>query len=350
MANTTSVKSKARPYQPSWIDRFNTWVEKLPAQAWMFYVVFAFLVIGVQIFFLWLEGGQKYDELLPVIIFNGILTPFLLAVFHLLDNQAVSALNSMRPVLNTTELEFDQYGYKLSNMPFLQPLIAGLILLVIAILMERLWIVPLRYAALERLPIFTVVYHVIDKSSAFLLGVFVYHTIRQLRLVNAINSNHVRINLFHLGPLRAFSRLTASTAVVLLVGIYGWMLINPELFSDPVSLGFVLVITILAFVVFVWPLFGVHRHMEMEKERMLHEIDLHFEAAFSKFNQSFLSDDLSAIERLNGIIASLESQHKRIKAIPTWPWRPGVARFVLTAIALPLILSMLQFLILQALK
>ena len=180
-----------------------------------------------------------------------------------------------------------------------------------------------------------------------MFGAFIYHTIRQLRLVNTTCLLHIRISLFNLGPLQAFSKLTASTAVGLVVGVYGWVLINPELLTDPVSFGFVWSITILAVAVFVWPLFGVHRLMEMEKESTLHNIDLRFEAVFSKFNQRIREEDYSAIERLNGTISSLEIQHKRINAIPTWPWKPETARFALTAIALPLILTILQFLVEQ---
>ncbi len=346
----TEMRTKAPPYEPSWIDRFNNWVEELPIHAWIFYVLFGVVLIVIQFLFLWLEGGLQDGELLPVIIFNGLITPFVLALIHLLDNQAVTALNSMRPVLDTTESEFDQYQYKLSNMPSGGTLIAGLTMVLFFILMEQLWIVPLRYAALEQLPIFAIIFHITDKGSAFVFGAFIYHTIRQLRIVNAINSSHIRVNLFNLGPLQAFSRLTASTAVGLLVGVYGWMLINPDLLTDPVTIGFTVINTILAVSVFVWPLFGVHRRMEIEKGRALQEIDLRFEAVFSKFNQLFLDDDSSVIERLNGTIASLTIQHNRISAIPTWPWRPETARFVLTAIALPLVLMIIQFFIAQALN
>jgi hypothetical protein len=348
MATTTTANNKERPYKPSWIDRFTNWVEKLPIREWVFYVGLGFVLILSQLLFLWLDGGLQAEALLPVIIFNGLATPFALALIHLLDNQAVTALNSMIPTLEMTEPEFDEFQYKLSNMPSGATLIAGLTMVIIAILIERLSIAPIRYAALVQLPIFAVVFHIIDKSSAFLFGAFIYHTIRQLRLVNTTCLLHVRISLFNLGPLQAFSKLTASTAVGLVVGVYGWVLINPELLTDPVSFGFTWSITILAFAVFVWPLFGVHRLMEMEKERTLHNIDLRFEAVFSKLNQRFLDDDYSAIERLNGTISSLEIQHKRIKAIPTWPWRPETARFALTAIALPLILTILQFLVEQA--
>jgi len=253
----------------------------------------------------------------------------------------------MRPVLDTTESEFDQYEYKLSNMPSGGTLIAGLTMVLFFILMEQLWIVPLRYAALEQSPIFAIIFHITDKGSALVFGPFIYHTIRQLRIVNAINSSHIRVNLFNLGPLQAFSRLTASTAVGLLVGVYGWMLINPDLLTDPVTIGFTVINTILAVSVFVWPLFGAHRLMEMEKQRVLHDIDLRFEAVFSKFNQRIQDDDYAATERLNGTIASLEIQHKRITTIPTWPWRLETARWALTAIVLPLILTILQLLAAQ---
>lgn len=348
MVNTTTAIDKERPFKPSWIDHFNNWVEKLSVRAWVFYVVLGIVLILVQILFLWLDNGMQYKELLPVIIFNAVGSAFVPAMIRFLDNQAVTALNSIKPVLDTSESEFNQYKYELSNMPPLQTLAAGLPLLVMLILSERQGIVPIRYAAFEHLPIFAVVYHAIDKITVYLYGPFIYHTFRQLRLVNDINSNHIRINLFNLKPLHSFSRLTASTAVGLVFGIYGWMLINPELMADPVSIGYTAMFTILAVTVFVWPLYGVHGLMVEAKERQLREIDLGFEAAFSKFNVGVRDDDYSAMERLNGTIASLEIQHNRIAAIPTWSWRPETARFAFSAIALPLVLAILRFLVEKA--
>ncbi len=342
--------NEERPYKPSWIDRFTNWVEKLPVRGWVFYLGLGLALILLQMLFLWLDGGLAVaGVLLPVIIFNALVIPFGPALMHLLDNQAVTALNSMRPTLEMTEPEFDKFQYMLSNMPSSPALIAALATLVFLILTERLWIVPIRFAALEQLPVFAIVFHIIDKSPALVVGAFIYHTIRQLRLVNTINANYLRVSLFDLGPLQAFSKLTASTAVGLVVGIYGWMLINPELLGDPMSLGFAVLFTILAIAVFVWPLWGVHRLMEIEKARALREIDRRFEAVFSEFNQFVHDDDYAATERLNGTIASLEIQHRRITAIPTWPWRPETARFAVTAIALPLILTILQFLAVLAL-
>jgi hypothetical protein len=341
--------SNERPYKPSWVDRFTNWVEKLPIPGWVFYVGLGLGLILIQVLFLWLDDGLAETEvLLPVIIFNALLIPYALALIHLLDDQAMAALDSIRSMLETTELEFHGFQYKLSNMPSGATLIAGLTMLVFVILMERLWIAPVRFATLEQLPIFVIVFQIIDKIPAFLLGALFYHTVRQLRLVNTINSNYIRISLFNLGPSQAFSKLTASTAVGLMAGIYGWMLINPDLLADPISLGFVGALTILAVAVFVWPLWGGHRLVEMEKSRALREIDYRFEAIFAKFDQHLQDDDYAETERLNGTIASLEIKHKRIGKIPTWPWRPETARFALTAIALPLIITIFQLLAIQA--
>jgi len=49
------------------------------------------------------------------------------------------------------------------------------------------------------------------------------------------------------------------------------------------------------------------------------------------------------------MIQSLEIQYNWIKAIHTWPWKPETAQFVLTAIALPLVLAVIHFFVEQAL-
>jgi hypothetical protein len=343
-----TANSKERPYKPSWIDRFTDWVGQIPVRAWVLYGGLGLGLILIQVLILWVDGGlAKAEVLLPVIIYNAFLIAFGLALVHLLDHQAISALHAMRPTLEMTEPEFDDFQYRLSTMPSGTALIAGLAMLVFLIISEFLWIEPVRFAALEQLPIFTVVFQIIDKAPAIVFGVFIYHTIRQLRLVDAIISHYVRVRLFNLGPLQAFSRLTATTAVGVVLGVYGWMLINPDLLADPRSIISVVALTILAVAVFVWPLYGGHRLMEIEKQRVLHEIALRFEAVSAKLDQQLRDDDYSEIEKLNGTITSLEIRHKRIAAIPTWPWKPETARLVLSAIALPLILTALQLLAAQ---
>ncbi len=346
-----TVKDKEQPYRPSWVDRFIAWVGRLPMPWWLFYVGLGLGLILIQVLLLWIDGGLVAAELLlPIILFNALLNPFALALIHVLDHQAVVALDTLKPSLKMTELEFDGFRYRLANMPAGAALITGLTMMVFAILMERLWIEPVRFTALEQLPVFSIVFQIIDKIPAFLLGVLTYHTARQLHLVNTINSNYVRINLFNLGPSQAFSKLTASTSVGLMVGIYGWMLINPDLLADPISLGFVGLFTVLGVTVFVWPLWGVHRLIEAHKAKTLSEIDQNFEEVFTKFTQLLQDSDYTKTEGLNGTIAGMVTMRKRISEIPTWPWRPETARFALSAIVIPMILAILQFFVLRVLE
>ncbi len=289
-----NANSMEKPYNPSWIDRFNDWVERLPGGTWVFYLLFAIAQILVQVLFLWLDGGLHAQELAPIIIFNGLATPFLLALIQFLDREALTALDSMRPSLEMAEPVYDDFRYRLANMPLLVAGVCGLLLMANMIAMEQWSGVPSRYAVLEHLPVFNVVFQIIDKSSAFMYGVMTYHTIRQLRLVRTITSSYLRVSLFDLAPSQAFSRLTASTAVGLTGGILGWMLINPDLLANAPSVAFSVGFTILAIAVFVWPLLNVHRRLETEKARMLGDLNARFEAVFAELNQYIEAGDYAA--------------------------------------------------------
>lgn len=345
----TPTAGQRLPFEPSVIDRFNSWVDSLAMRNWIFFVGLAAILILLQLLPLWLQGGPQVTELLPVVVFNGLYSPFLLGLVYLLDTQAMAALQTMRSILDMSKPAFEETRYTLSNMPSWPTLLAGLIMLAMVVIMEQFWVTPVRYASIERLTIFSAVFQIIDKSSACLFGVFVYHTIRQLHLVNTINRRHVRISLYDQRPLQAFSKLTASTAIGLVVGVYVWLVINPDLLGDPLIFAFVGASTILAVAVFALPLYGIHRRMEEEKEKLLYAQDLKFEAIFAEFDEAFRSGNDEVLNRLNGTIASLEIQQNGIKAIPTWPWKPETAQFTLTAITLPLVLAILQFLVERAL-
>ena len=51
MAETVAVNGKEPPYEPSWVDRFNSWAETVPVNVWIFYTVLGIVLILFQIFF-----------------------------------------------------------------------------------------------------------------------------------------------------------------------------------------------------------------------------------------------------------------------------------------------------------
>ncbi len=127
-------------------------------------------------------------------------------------------------------------------------------------------------------------------------------------------------------------------------------MINPDLVSDPAIIGFAGMTTVLAGSVYLLPLYGTHRRMTVAKEAALHTLDLQLEGIFTKFNHYFEANDYDEMNKLNGIITSLEIQYQKVKAIPTWPMKVELAQFVLTAVALPLIFAIIQVLFEQAFR
>jgi hypothetical protein len=143
-------------------------------------------------------------------------------------------------------------------------------------------------------------------------------------------------------PLYAFSSVTALTAVSSTVIPYAWAAINGTL-SDPIAIGMTLPFTILAFASFVWPLLGLHRLLVEEKERLLDEAALRFEAAIVELHQRMDSGKLEGMTDMNMAIASLELEQNALNRIPTWPWQPETVRWLVTALVLPLGLWIIQF-------
>ena len=144
-----TADSEHHPFKTSLIDRLNDWVAALPVRSWIFYLGSGILLILVQILFLWLDGGLDAQELMPVVIFNGFATPFLLALIQFLDREAVVALDSMGPSLEMSETVCDDFRYKLANMPLPVAEVFGLVFMANFIAMEQWSGVPIRYAALE---------------------------------------------------------------------------------------------------------------------------------------------------------------------------------------------------------
>ncbi|MHA2428706.1 MAG: hypothetical protein ACXADB_11850, partial [Candidatus Hermodarchaeia archaeon] len=82
MSEATNALDKERPFKPSFIDRFQDWIETLPIPPWIFYLALGIVLVLVQILFLLVDGGLDIELLLPIIIFNGLTIPFGLGLIH----------------------------------------------------------------------------------------------------------------------------------------------------------------------------------------------------------------------------------------------------------------------------
>lgn len=157
----------------------------------------------------------------------------------------------MRPALKATEEEYGRLRYEITTLPAPPTLLASVVTLLIATVPESLWGTLSSYEALVAAsPISGALVYCIYLITWCMFGALIYHTIRQMRLINRIYTRQTRINLFRMGPLYAFSGLTALMAVGLTVPPYGFMAINQEILYDLRSVGVVFLVTVLTVATF----------------------------------------------------------------------------------------------------
>lgn len=345
-ANTdSSRREKPIPYAPSWVDYFTAWLERLPGRNWIHYLVLGLVLLAFQSTVLWIEGAYAIGTFLPIQAFLAGAVPFFLALFNYLDARAAAALESMRPALKATEEECDELHYQLTTLPRWSTLLAGVIIIVIVTLSELVGgaFYP---EDLVGFPISSNLFRVLYYILWWLLGTYLYHALHQLRLIDLIYTGQARINLFRAKPFYAFSVLSALTAGSLGMIIYGWLLVNPTInLNDPLVLAWVILILLSALVAFLWPQLGMHRLQVLEQERLLDEAYLRLEVILSELHRRLDNGEYGLIGDVNSAITSLEMEVKAIKGIRTWPWEPETLQILVTALAFPLGLWLIQLIL-----
>lgn len=350
------VKHTDRPYPPSWIDRFNDWVERLPVRPWLFYLGMWFLLLIIaEGSNMWRYALQPSERLRWIYVSYSLYGVYFLAAIHYLDRWAKTALNAFCSTLNVDEAEQATLFYQLTTMPARTIRIVSAVTLASVVLLSRLMIMPL----LKTMGLFhhSIVSTLVDLGlfyfNALIVVIFIYHTLRQLRWVSRIHKTATRINLFLLRPLYSLSGLTARTAGILL--LVGYIIqqqagAHGELTSDPsalrISLLFTLISTVLfsvlAVAAFFLPLLGLHQLLVLEKERLQAEASSRLQAHIQELHRRIDGCQLEDADAINKHMASLGLERDILARLPTWPWQPGTLNVILSAVFLPIILWFLQ--------
>jgi hypothetical protein len=80
-----------------------------------------------------------------------------------------------------------------------------------------------------------------------------------------------------------------------------------------------------------------------EKAQRLDQISLRVEAIFSQIHQRIDDGAWEETEELTKVLALLETERDTLKGISTWPWSPDTLRLLITALGLPLLLWIIQY-------
>jgi len=182
-----------------------------------------------------------------------------------------------------------------------------------------------------------------NSSAILLMG---YLGIRELAVVDRLHREAPHINLYDRRPLFAFSRLTSTIAGLVIALSYAFYLAFPTVTSNPVAFGFILAVNLpLSLAAFALPLYGMHRRIADEKDRLLADASLRLQATTHTIHERMEAGRLKGVEHLNVVMSALLNEERYLRTIPTWPWDPGTLTGLLTAVFLSLILFAAQRLI-----
>ena len=333
----------ALAYSPSWIDRFSDWVEKLPGPWWLFYVVLALALVLFQSGLQWQAGTYPIGSFDLFHVWFMVVIPYFLALLHYLNKSAEAALKTARPSLNVNDAEYADLRYRLTHLParptFVASLIAALSIIAAILLLggepESLGFSSAPISKTFLLFIWAVMW--------WIFGALFYQIAHQMRLIRRIYITHARVNLFQLTPLYAFSGVTARLAIGLTFQNYLWQVTYPQQANAGMNIGIGSFFALVAIVVFVSPLWGLHQRLGAEKVRALNENGQHFETATAALHRDVDAGNLENSTRLKDALTGLEIERNLLQKIPTWPWQPETLRGLITALLLPVVAFLIQF-------
>lgn len=342
VAQPTSILHAAVPYTPSWYDRLTDWIDGLPIPTSGFYLILAAILLVIHFAVRW-DGTAGMQHLFPLV--HTVTVVYALAVMHILDKIAMRALERFRPLLPSDAESYSVLRYRLTTLASRPVLVSTLIGLGYGIF------------AVTRLPLVVRVQDLYlgEESLAFhfdnamtlaisaLVGVMVYHTIHQLRIVHRIYNLDLRIDLYELPPLYAFSALSAGTAISITFAAFVWYQLAPQLVNIGSSVVGMASLTVFSMLTFALPLWGAHRLLVAEKERRLSENGKRQRAAFAELHESMDARKLADMDQLNKLLESLELEHTILERVSTWPWHKETFRAVAAALVFPVIVWVTQW-------
>jgi hypothetical protein len=327
------------PYAPSWVDRLIGLVERLPGPTWLAYGGVAAVIVALSVSLVAFTPDPE-PAAIAANAFWGLVLPLTLWLVHYLAGVAGAALDAFRPSLTASDEEAARLRHELTVIPATAAL--G-ILVFAAIFTPAYWVVdPQGSAVVGLTPVALVGRFFSETFFGALLMAFAYQSIRQLRAVARIHSSATRVDLFRPAPLYAFSVLTSRTAIVM-----AFVFTVPTAVAASQSIGngtdwfigWAGVGVALSIVVFVVPLLGMRRRITAEKARLQGEVGARIETTIGAVHDAVDAGDMAGAASMHDTLGVLIAERELVDKLPTLPWRPGTLGAVLTAIALPLGLS-----------
>ncbi len=323
---------------PGVVDRFMAWMDRLPGPVWSFYLAVLALLIVIINGVTWLDGTAPFGTFSlyrTSVPFYPVLS---LALIHYLNGVAQRALAAFRPALGVSESEYAQIECELITMPRRGTWVAlGLSLLFTAV---YTLLTPNIGDVFSPSPWLFVVDFVIYVIVFGFTTAFVYHTVHQLRMVSHIHARAKRVSLFQSTPVYAFSRLTAQSGIGLLLLNYFSYLTDPATLVNPALIALVVSASLVAVACFVLPLLGMHERLLSEKKRLSAEVNTRLEATMQEVFRRADTNELTQMDQLNQLVASLITARDELDKVSTWPWETRTLAGFMSIFLLPFLVRL----------
>jgi len=329
------------PFSPSWLDRLQAWIERLPVPWWSTYLFAAVLLVLLMHIPRWLDASLPRGSFEVNQSTLAIGTVYFFAFIHYLNTSSRRALANYRPLLHVKAAEYASYDYTLSRMPsrlgYFTVLLGAALGGLSFIPDPESWGVQPTFSALS--------------MTSSLLGAlcamigatyWMVQVIRQARTIDRIHRITKRVNLFHRDPVYSFSILTLRSAIGLLLFVYSYLFIALYLglaaIPNAVDAAVMGVAIAVALAIFFLPLSRMHGLLGAEKKRLLLETDERYSRLVDRFNSHVDKGKFADIDTTARTIAALVAQRDILAKVSPWPWRPETLRSLLSTVALPVML------------
>lgn len=339
VASSQVSVSFSPPYAPSWFDRLLDWVNGLPGPVWLYLVLLVLAQWLLVNALLWLNGKLPFGSFEVTLSYFVVFVPYVLGFWLYARGVTSRALNTFRPLLPMDDVAFAGLEYEMLTLPVGRTGIITLIF-VAGSLLYLVWLPPtiyLDYASSKMNAILQ--YGIVIVPAQVFSFIGIYRAFYQLLRLTRIQRLATQVNLYRAPPLYAFSSVTATISIGLLLPAYYVFASRPEMaLGSPILLSSLVAAVLVAVAMFLLPLREIHNRIAREKARLLVEVNQRFENLTGRVHQAVDADDFDKMDEWNRALSNLVIERDTIEKFSTWPWERGTLTGFLTVLILPIVL------------
>jgi hypothetical protein len=333
-----TIKPTQQLYPPSWVDRLQMFIERQSGPYWSYYLAAWAILFGLAAGAQWLTDSRTPLPAWLTILLVSWWPVFLFWGMHYLDLYAASAFEVLEPSLKGDEQSRGKLKYRLTTLPARLALWISLIYALINIINDSRQMQPHNVSEM----IAIIVYLFIRTLGNTVSAAFIYHAIHQLSAIRTIYAACEIISPLRPYDLYALSGLALRNAFIMISVTYIFYFTNSDQNRFDLLVQVVIPVSLLAGILFVAPLLGVHQMLLKEKNRLHSQAAEQLEAVIEELHQKVKNKQFDSIDGPNKAISGLQTELNILDKTTTWPWQPDAPRWLLTAILLPVTVWLLQ--------